>query len=168
MLQHEEGFWQQRDVSGLVIWNILPLRIVLRTGTNTTEIKIHMDDSIRIEKTGLPPVPQTLIFYKPGTVLDFDLVAKLRHDYHIGIYYDTLLLKPLFRRLLRLSQCSKQLHELVLSHPMIKAICLYFSLEPFQTDKYKVNYNEEKPLDFMRELTKNSDLLNKEYLAILN
>jgi len=168
MLQYVEGFWEQKDVANFVLWNILPLRILLKVGNNPAELKIHKSDSLRIEKTGLSLVPQRALYYNTGTVLDLDLIHNLQYDYHVGIYYDTLLLKPLFRRLLRLSQCSKQLHRLVLSHTMIKEVCLYFSMKPFQTIKYKVNYDEEKPLVFMREIVRNSEQLGNEYLAILN
>lgn len=172
-MEVEHPFWQQKDVVDTVIWNILPLSIVASCNDQATKIKICPVDSDgrtivmieRIGDTGSPPMRPIMI--QVGQVINFDLVGKLRHDYY-GIYYNTLVLKPLFRRLLRLSQCSKGLYEKVMGHPLIKEVCLYFHQNPFVTAYYNALYEERDPLLYINQVVQNGQKLGDEFMAIIN
>jgi hypothetical protein len=143
---------------------------------NSNTVKITLSYQVD-EETGCSNVvitrvqdqPQQLVrlFYNRETGVNLDAMQNIQIAYHKN-YYSTLILKPLFRRLLRFAQCSKRLYELVIGHGLIDDVCKCYAKEMVTNASFGVIYDENRPLLYINSLVTNGQRLHNEIASIVN
>ena len=108
---------------------------------------------------------------KPGEAIDLDRIASLtrfmKHDYR-----PIIVMKLLSRKLLRLSQCSKQLHQLVIQNPVWKHLQNNFEENAsFNKIDYPFDFeigNKEEPISYLKMMYRGGSESWSELQRILN
>lgn len=109
---------------------------------------------------------EPIVFYNPETGADFDEMARLKSDFRQK-YPQTLLIKIVSKKLLRLAQCSKQLHTLVMNQSFWHRLSQYYDERAFVTPAFLLRYTMG-PSEFLKQTFIKADALKDRLMTIVN
>jgi hypothetical protein len=109
---------------------------------------------------------EPIVFYNSETGADFDEMARLKSDFRQK-YPQTLLIKIVSKKLLRLARCSKQLHTLVMNQPFWHRLSQYYDERAFVTPAFHLHYTMG-PSEFLKQTFIKADALKDRLMAIVN
>ena len=111
-------------------------------------------------------ITEPILFYNPETGADAYEVTRLKSDFREK-YPQTLLIKVVSKKLLRLAQCSKRFHALVMNHSLWHRLSLYYDGRASTIPAYHLRYTMG-PSEFLKQTFIKSDALKDRLLAIVN
>ena len=116
-------------------------------------------------------ITQPIIMHNPTQIIDFNRINKLT-SFVSADYSTIMVMKLVCKKLLRLSQCSKSLHILLMKHTIWNDIRSYFTMNPLvYGDRYPFEFNvysNEHASRFLARINRGSETAWSDLQSILN